>query len=164
MIWANFGENRTNRLGRVRQSRFYEQLKIAKKLNLTIFEFWTWFNSDWAKDSEEKIILILWLTVQTLLAFKNWIFGQVVALENLMWDHLLFTVSSISVPNFTTFPQSVLWAAIHFRRKKQKKKIITPTITIGAYAPSVLAPNNNANKHNRCLRTFGAWPLIITQQ
>ncbi len=57
---------------------------------------------------------------------------------NLEW--LLLRVSSISVPNFITFPQSVLWAAIDFRRKKKK--------------------NNNANKHNRCLRTFGAWPLI----
>ncbi len=65
---------------------------------------------------------------------------------NLVW--LLFTVSSISVPNFTTFPQSVLWAAIHFRRKKEEKK--------------KKKKNNNANKHNRCLRTFGAWPLIIT--
>ncbi len=57
---------------------------------------------------------------------------------NLVW--LQFTVSSISEPNFTTIPQSVLWAAIHFRKKKKK----------------------SANKHNRCLRTFGAWPLIIT--
>ncbi len=38
---------------------------------------------------------------------------------NLVW--LLFTVSSINVPNFTTFPQSVLWAAIHFWQKKKKK-------------------------------------------
>ena len=39
MIGANFRENRTNRLGRVRKSRFFEKLKIAKKLNLAIFEF-----------------------------------------------------------------------------------------------------------------------------
>ena len=31
-------------------------------------------------------------------------------------------LSSISVPNYTTFPQSVLWAAIDLRRKKKKKK------------------------------------------
>ena len=54
-------------------------------------------------------------------------------------------LSSISVPNYTTFPQSVLWAAIDLRRKKKKKK----------------KNNNNANDYNRCLRTFGAWPLNI---
>ena len=68
MIWANFRENRTNRLGRVRKSMFFEQLKIAKKLNLAIFEFRGSFDFAWAKDSEEKRIFILWLTVQKLLA------------------------------------------------------------------------------------------------
>ena len=34
----------------------------------------------------------------------------------------MLTLSSISVPNYTTFPQSVLWAAIDLRRKKKKKK------------------------------------------
>ncbi len=33
---------------------FFEQLKIAKKLNIKIFLFWSSFNSAWAKDSEEK--------------------------------------------------------------------------------------------------------------
>ena len=57
-------------------------------------------------------------------------------------------LSSISVPNYTTFPQSVLWAAIDLRRKKKKKK-------------KKKKNNNNANGYNRCLRTFGAWPLNI---
>ena len=57
-------------------------------------------------------------------------------------------LSSISVPNYTTFPQSVLWAAIDLRRKKKKKK------------KKKKQNNNNANDYNRCLRTFGAWPLI----
>ena len=55
----------------------------------------------------------------------------------------------MSVPNFTTFPQSVLWAAIDLRRKKKKKK------------KKKKKNNNNANGYNRCLRTFGAWPLNI---
>ncbi len=39
---------------------------------------------------------------------------------NLVW--LLFTVLSISVPNFTTFPQSVLWAAIHFPAEEMEEE------------------------------------------
>ena len=31
----------------------------------------------------------------------------------------MLTLSSMSVPNFTTFPQSVLWAAIDLRRKRK---------------------------------------------
>ncbi len=36
---------------------------------------------------------------------------------NLVW--LLLTVSSISVPNFITFPQSFLWAAIDSRAEEE---------------------------------------------
>ncbi len=39
---------------------------------------------------------------------------------NLVW--LLLTVSSISVPNFITFPQSVLWAAIDFSAEEEEEE------------------------------------------
>ncbi len=39
---------------------------------------------------------------------------------NLVW--LLFTVSSISVPNFTTFTQAVTWAAIDFRAEETEEE------------------------------------------
>ncbi len=67
---------------------------------------------------------------------KLWTHGDAREIEletpNLVW--LQFTVSSISVPNLTSFPQAVLWAAIDFERKKRKKQ-----------------NNKNANGYNRCL-------------
>ncbi len=39
---------------------------------------------------------------------------------NLVW--LLFTVSSISVPNLTNFSQSVLWVAIDFRAEETEEE------------------------------------------
>ena len=82
MIWANFGEKRTNCLGRDRKSTFFEYLKIEKKLNLAIFEFWGSIDLAWAKDSEKNIMFLLYLMVQTLLADIFWKFGQMVALES----------------------------------------------------------------------------------
>ncbi|KAL0151879.1 hypothetical protein M9458_052880 [Cirrhinus mrigala] len=51
-------------------------------------------------------------------------------------------LSSISVQNYTTFPQAVLWAAIDLRRKRKKKK-----------KKKKKRNNNNANGYNRCHRT-----------
>ena len=52
---------------------------------------------------------------------KVWTNGGARELEletlNLRW--LMLTLSSMSVPNFTTFLQSVLWAAIDLRRKRK---------------------------------------------
>ncbi len=39
---------------------------------------------------------------------------------NLLW--LVLTLSSISVPNFTTFPQVVLWAAIDIRVEETEEE------------------------------------------
>ncbi len=38
---------------------------------------------------------------------------------NLVW--LVLTLSSISVPNFTTFPQAVLWAAIDAMAEEEEQ-------------------------------------------
>ncbi len=59
--WNEIGENRMNRLGRVRKSRFLRTIENSEKtkpynfcfLDLDILEFWT-FDSVWAKDSDEK--------------------------------------------------------------------------------------------------------------
>ncbi len=60
---------------------------------------------------------------------------------NLVW--LLFTVSSISVPHFTTFTQAVLWAAIDERKKRKKKN------------------NKNANGYKRYLNLWCSVPNNI---
>ena len=82
---------------------------------------------------------------------KVWTNGGARELEletlNLRW--LMLTLSSMSVPNFTTFPQSVLWAAIDLRRKRKNNNNNNNN------------NNKNPNGYNRCLNTFGAWPLII---
>ncbi len=39
---------------------------------------------------------------------------------NLLW--LVLTLSFISLPNFTTFPQAVLWAAIDFRAEETEEE------------------------------------------
>ncbi len=39
---------------------------------------------------------------------------------NLLW--LVLTLSSISVPNFSTFPQAVLWAAIDFQAEETEEE------------------------------------------
>ncbi len=55
---------------------------------------------------------------------KLWTSGGARELEietpNLVW--LVLTLSSIGVPNLTTLPQTVLWAAIDFRGKKYLEK------------------------------------------
>ena len=63
---------------------------------------------------------------------------------NLLWTKVI--LSSNCVPNFTTFPQAVLWAAIDFKSGRRRRIIISV---------------RNANNNNRCLSTFGAWPLNI---
>ncbi len=57
---------------------------------------------------------------------------------NLLW--LMMILSSISVPNFTTFPQAVLWAAIDFQSGRIIIIIGNLTDTIGAIPPLVLGP------------------------
>ncbi len=72
---------------------------------------------------------------------KVWTSGGVREFEletpNLLW--LVSRLSSISVPNFTTFPQVVLWAAIDAMAEKKRKKHKNAS-TIDAYAPLVLGP------------------------
>ncbi len=52
-------------------------------------------------------------------------------LETLNWLCLMLGLSSISVPNVTTFPQAVLWAAIDSRA--EERRIRTSTDTIGKH-------------------------------
>ncbi|KAK2910927.1 hypothetical protein Q8A67_003060 [Cirrhinus molitorella] len=54
---------------------------------------------------------------------------------NLRW--LMLRLSSISLPNLTSFLQAVLWVVIDFHSGRRRR---TPTDTIGTITPSVLGP------------------------
>lgn len=62
---------------------------------------------------------------------------QVIEIET---PNLVSIETVLCVPNFTTFPQVVLWAAIDFQ---SRRRIIKKT-----------------NRYNRRPSTFNAWPLI----
>ncbi len=75
---------------------------------------------------------------------KIWTSGGARELEletpNLLW--LMVTLSSISVPNFTTFPQAVLWAAIDFQSGRRRIIIIKKNIA---------ASSNYGAKHSEAI-------------
>ncbi len=142
--WNEIGENRMNRLGWVQKSRFYEQLKIAKKLNLTIFAFWTWtfWNFGHSTLYEPRIqmkknMLIWWLRVK-IFNKHNWNFEKVEVLESLSWRLQIYCdyywhyhLSACQIWQLSR--NQCYGLPLTFERKKRKKK------------------KKNANWYNRCI-------------